>query len=495
MKKQVLSLVFTGLSIFSFSQDLDYSFIRTDGQYHYSKNIPTDYFFELLTQELHTQIETDSGNYIYGYPFAFEHHQSDEFEYIDANTGPLADSIFIANNGNTTIYTANGKSFFIKHPFNGNSTWTMYSDDNGNYLRAYYSGRYYTTFYPYLPNVLDTVRELIIRAYDADSNYFSCNLGTNILVSKKYGINRILPFNIIDDIDKYYSIYTCVGIEREDFQEGFSQKESYEDVVLSLEIGSEVHVEYEKAQDERFHFQVRKLVAKEMTDSLVIYTFQYCDSIPSLDTIIETEVVQSWYYKMKNKQLLPAGLVSEKWKYISILRHYNMDWNGKKYFRFMNRSGDEMVEQNGRDYWIFIDYGAMGNSETSQYEFMEEIGYIRVAGGNGCCKLPEIHYYKTQTDEWGTPFSHSCSDNTGISETLSTPITLYPNPAEDVIYIKAPQKIDHATIYDLQGRVVKQFELNSQTSLDVSDLDTGVYLVELFDENVVLLHRKIIIQK
>jgi hypothetical protein len=106
-----------------------------------------------------------------------------------------------------------------------------------------------------------------------------------------------------------------------------------------------------------------------------------------------------------------------------------------------------------------------------------------------------IYYYKTQSEEWGTPFSHSCSDDTGIAETKSNPITIYPSPADDMIHIKSSQKLDGVKIFDLQGRMVKQFVISSShANLNVSNLEAGVYLIEVLNGNKALLHQKVIIK-
>jgi hypothetical protein len=290
-----------------------------------------------------------------------------------------------------------------------------------------------------------------------------------------------------------YSIYTTVGIERDDFNDGFSLKDSYEKVYLSLEIGNEVHVKYEDYNDGLFHFEIRKVIGKEVGDSLVKYTFQYCDFL-SNDSIITSEVNKSYYYKMRNRELVDSGLFTNKTFYQDVTDFYNYDWYGKKYFRFYSRESDHLEFYQNRNYWTFYYPDQMSNYGTAYYEFIEEIGVIVVDKWDGNYLLDEIHYFKTPTEEWGTPFTHFCPDNTGITETTSSQIKIYPNPAEDVFYIESPLEIDFINIYDLQGRLVQQFEPLGESSINISRFKKGIYLIELIQETKKISHYKISIK-
>lgn len=490
--KYLLSCILLLSFFFSKAQDLNYSIIRTDGQYHYTKYEPTDSYKSLVTQDYQLILETDSGRYYKSYPYAFEQYEGDEHEYVDANTSAFGDSIFIDNEGNTTIYTANSKRFFFKKPSGDYESWIIYTDEYGNYLKGRNRPFRYSTFYPYLPGIIDSVAELNIFVYDSTNTQISSNLKTDILISKNFGVNKILPFNDIVDLTKNYQVYTAVGIERDNFNEGFSLKNAYEDVFLSLEIGNEVHVKYEDFSEGYYHYEIRKVIGKEVGDSLVHYTFQYCDSLSS-DTVITSEVVKTYYYKMRNRELINAGILSDKTYFQDVTDFYLYDWNGKNYFKFYSRQTDEFETNNNRNYWLFWYPDQISNYGTAYYEFIEELGVIVVDKWDGNYLLDEIHYFKTSTEEWGTPFSHSCSDNTDITEILQSQIKLYPNPAEDVIQIESPQEIDAIQIYDLQGRLVKSEELNGRTSLNVSDLDAGLYIIEIQMNNKALAQQKILI--
>ncbi|MEE1898439.1 BspA family leucine-rich repeat surface protein [Flavobacterium rakeshii] len=67
----------------------------------------------------------------------------------------------------------------------------------------------------------------------------------------------------------------------------------------------------------------------------------------------------------------------------------------------------------------------------------------------------------------------------GISDNiLNKSLVLYPNPANDVLYIKAENNVlpEEVVIYNLQGRELMSFNQNPE-SMDISDLSAGIYLV------------------
>lgn len=59
-------------------------------------------------------------------------------------------------------------------------------------------------------------------------------------------------------------------------------------------------------------------------------------------------------------------------------------------------------------------------------------------------------------------------------------LSLYPNPAKNIVNITSGESIDMVRIYDLTGRMVKQANPNSNKfRIDVKSLNKGVYLVKL----------------
>jgi len=61
-----------------------------------------------------------------------------------------------------------------------------------------------------------------------------------------------------------------------------------------------------------------------------------------------------------------------------------------------------------------------------------------------------------------------------------------PNPAKEYIYLSASKTIDKIEIYNILGQQVKNVNLNkTRSSVDVSSLSKGIYIVKAFIEDAV----------
>jgi hypothetical protein len=64
---------------------------------------------------------------------------------------------------------------------------------------------------------------------------------------------------------------------------------------------------------------------------------------------------------------------------------------------------------------------------------------------------------------------------------INNTISIYPNPANDFIFINTVNKSGISKIFDLNGKVVKDENLsnNTMSKLDISDLAKGIYNVQV----------------
>ena len=77
------------------------------------------------------------------------------------------------------------------------------------------------------------------------------------------------------------------------------------------------------------------------------------------------------------------------------------------------------------------------------------------------------------------------NDTTGINDNYMTDVNVYPNPVKDRLYIETSTQIQSVEVYDIYGRV--QNLRNSETqklrnSIDVSNLNSGIYFVKVKTE-------------
>jgi hypothetical protein len=58
-------------------------------------------------------------------------------------------------------------------------------------------------------------------------------------------------------------------------------------------------------------------------------------------------------------------------------------------------------------------------------------------------------------------------------------IKIYPNPANNIIYIESDLSIEQIDIYDISGRKLKQFSTITNNQLSIEDLSSGIYLIKI----------------
>lgn len=79
---------------------------------------------------------------------------------------------------------------------------------------------------------------------------------------------------------------------------------------------------------------------------------------------------------------------------------------------------------------------------------------------------------------------------------LADAISLYPNPANDLVTINNGSNsiLDAIRVYDMNGRMVKQIQIReagSDQTINVSDLSTGIYMIHIFSNEANVVKRLI----
>lgn len=129
--------------------------------------------------------------------------------------------------------------------------------------------------------------------------------------------------------------------------------------------------------------------------------------------------------------------------------------------------------------WLFngnIIPGAVNSTYT-----VSDTGAYSVVVGDGTC-----------TD---TATNHHVSSVTAIDDLqyLAAQISMYPNPAKDMVYVNAPIPVD-IQIAGIEGRIIRSVKNSHQ--LAVGDLAAGVYLLRISDKQGRMLKvEKLILEK
>lgn len=83
---------------------------------------------------------------------------------------------------------------------------------------------------------------------------------------------------------------------------------------------------------------------------------------------------------------------------------------------------------------------------------------------------------------WGGPVAEDRWNMIGVGEFNQQDIAVYPNPTAEVIWVSnsSSLSIEKYSVYDMSGRLVMENSFNpSESKIDVSHLDNGVYLLQL----------------
>lgn len=73
----------------------------------------------------------------------------------------------------------------------------------------------------------------------------------------------------------------------------------------------------------------------------------------------------------------------------------------------------------------------------------------------------------------------TCEEMVGTLENTAIGVSLYPNPVYDVLQILNVTGNQGVNIYALDGRLMKTFQVSGSQSVDVSELPSGMYLVNI----------------
>ena len=69
-----------------------------------------------------------------------------------------------------------------------------------------------------------------------------------------------------------------------------------------------------------------------------------------------------------------------------------------------------------------------------------------------------------------------------VTETDSQHLTIYPNPANDILRIKNISDNQEVTIYSINGAMVKRAIVSDDAAINVSDLRAGLYIIGVGNE-------------
>ncbi|MBP5643461.1 MAG: T9SS type A sorting domain-containing protein, partial [Bacteroidales bacterium] len=131
------------------------------------------------------------------------------------------------------------------------------------------------------------------------------------------------------------------------------------------------------------------------------------------------------------------------------------------------------------------EYKETRSLEQGNWYYYKVIAYYREID---CNSIPAKSRYNNEyfVKIWYSP--------DGVDENTIQDVEIYPNPAKDMLTIKA-DRIDYVKIYNSIGQIVFENKVNSEEiSINLDGFDVGVYLVKAVVDGEVIT-RKVSIQK
>ncbi|MFY0674018.1 MAG: T9SS type A sorting domain-containing protein [Bacteroidia bacterium] len=140
----------------------------------------------------------------------------------------------------------------------------------------------------------------------------------------------------------------------------------------------------------------------------------------------------------------------------------------------------------------------IASSETGDtYQWLWCEGYVKIDGATNMSYKPETEeMYAVEVTKGQCIDTSECYVFVGKDDLMYSNIyQLYPNPAYDKVIIdtKNSTEIKDINLYDIHGRLVREITSNSPiTELNISDLQKGVYIVEIKIEQLIFRESLII---
>lgn len=152
--------------------------------------------------------------------------------------------------------------------------------------------------------------------------------------------------------------------------------------------------------------------------------------------------------------------------------------------------------------------------QTIDSNYLRILGTNFIFGGDPCSgmfkKIAVITSYAAPTEVSGLSAGNhvltitddlGCTTETAftIPATVTIPeqeaaFKLYPNPANEMITLEGKTKINSIQVLNIAGKVVKRFDHLTNNTIDIADIEAGVYLISATFENGMSSTKRVIVQ-
>jgi len=494
----------------AFASAQNYKAVKTDAAYYFMD----PGLLNVISIRIDSALSTGNGTYYYNFKQIRASHDScsiaDGASWLGDEVIEKPDGTFIINKfpysagDSVHTYTILTQSVL-------NQPWHFYNfHTSTDYVEARLTEIKMMSFL----NLTDSVRILTLTRKNSAGEIIESTVNTQkLLLSKNYGIIRILKFDNIP----YYDIYDFYDLAGKTNPEtGITNLKTLQ--IYDFEPGDEFHTAY-FCRSSIIPYPVTRIstisrVLEKITypsgDS-VSYRMERCQSDCltqethgsvceySFDTIFQTySCLRTPEFETEPLETVPVSSLNNWTTYTTMglaawnshILLYNIPLKYIPTTQYWSKNGDcysPAFDGSGfRGYYLEYYYKGLGGP----YYYFDEPAW-------GPSKL--LVYYKKGSEVWGTPLDCDSLRQVGIQEPkYNQPISIYPNPTEGKIIILSPPDISspyRIVIYDISGRLITGFTMNSNTqAFDVSGFTAGIYICRLEAENGLVYRGKIIRQ-
>lgn len=125
-------------------------------------------------------------------------------------------------------------------------------------------------------------------------------------------------------------------------------------------------------------------------------------------------------------------------------------------------------------------FSALGKNDQRIYVIpSESMVVIRIGNSAQASNLALSSF---DNELWEKINDLECSVNTKVIEKVHIDLTIFPNPTNEIIYLKTSKSIDYVEVVSALGVLVKQEKILSN-ELNVKDLERGFYFVKVYFED------------
>lgn len=220
------------------------------------------------------------------------------------------------------------------------------------------------------------------------------------------------------------------------------------------------------------------VISKMESTDTTVYQVRYFDSL-SVDTFVITDV-QLPIDSMKDlggfKKLLQcnggANFIHGL-PYFKQGEYYDSTFNDMSTVRFKS-VGDYMFDI------LFTENVGIRSMDFTWLLYLNEM-----PGGCGAA----LAYYKSDSVEWRDQIVYNWVGIHDIS--MEEEVSIYPNPVNDIFYLKSESNIKNIAIYDLAGQQILSVQSTSGT-IDISHLPAGSYVANIETINANSIRKRLI---